>query len=216
MLFQLICLVQGLAFASAQSSGSRPLSKARELRQRLTFTSDQTRRNQLRHRRAQIFGVYNSQTDYSQIVGLSIIDFDKILSSDVAYEFGARERNIGLDRAEELWEDAANFQLDLAVEAEERWVAGDADYGRGDAEYPYIVCSKKPRKSALERKKQLVNIAVYGADDLEYEESKLFTSKFYHCGVVNISLQRHESPQEPFRLLILFFRPFYTISSLQR
>ena len=173
MLRVMISLAQVLVLVSANDDVPT-VSKARELRQRLTYTSDPTRRNQLRHRRAQLLGV-SSIPSYSQIFGLSIKEFDQILTSDVAYEFGARDADLGIDRALELWEDAANFQLDLAIEAEERWVAGDAEYGRGDAEYPYIICSKKPRKSALERKLQIVDIVVYGAEDEFYSVGNLFT-----------------------------------------
>ena len=177
-MFKLIFLAQFLATALASNrSAADRLSKARELRQRLTYTSDPTRGNQLR-RRAQILDVYTGNGfSFSQIFGLSITEFDQILSSDVADEFGARDEGLGINRAEELWEDSANYQLDLAIEAEERWVAGDVDYGRGDAEYPYIICSKKPRKSALQRKNQIVNIVIYGAEDQEYDEDKLFTSE---------------------------------------
>lgn len=176
----IICLALLLAIASANTkSAAARLSKARELRQRLAYTSDPARANQLRHRRAQILDVYTGNGfSFSQIFGLSITEFDQILSSDVADEFGARDTGLGIDRAEELWEDSANYQLDLAIEAEERWVSGDADYGRGDAEYPYIICSKKPRKSALQRKNQIVNIVIFGAEDEEYDEDKLFTSEY--------------------------------------
>ena len=173
MLRVMISLAQVLVLVSANDDVPT-VSKARELRQRLTYTSDPTRRNQLRHRRAQLLGV-SSIPSYSQIFGLSIKEFDQILTSDVAYEFGAHDADLGIDRALELWEDAANFQLDLAIEAEERWAAGDAEYGRGDAEYPYIICSKKPRKSALERKLQIVDIVVYGAEDEFYSVDDLFT-----------------------------------------
>ena len=179
--FMFLALLLPVVSASAgvdKRAATQRLSKARELRQRLTYTSDPTRTNQLRHRRAQILGVYTGNGfSFSQIFGLSITEFDRILSSDVAYEFGARDARLGIDRAEELWEDAANYQLDLAIEAEERWVAGDVDYGRGDAEYPYIICSKKPRKSALQRKNQIVDLVFYGADDREYNEDMLFTSE---------------------------------------
>ena len=189
-MFKLIFLAQFLVIASASNkSAADRLSKARELRQRLTYTSDPTRANQLLHRRAQILDVYTGNGfSFSQIFGLSITEFDQILSSDVADEFGARDEGLGIDRAEELWEDSANYQLDLAIEAEERWVAGDVDYGRGDAEYPYIICSKKPRKSALQRKGQIVNIVIYGADDREYDEDKLFTSKLGEKHVCAASL----------------------------
>ena len=182
MMLKVILLAQFLAIVSASvdKKAAGRLSKARELRQRLTYTSDPTRANQLRHRRAQILDVYTGNGfSFSQIFGLSITEFDQILSSDVADEFGARDEGLGIDRAEELWEDSANYQLDLAIEAEERWVAGDVDYGRGDAEYPYIICSKKPRKSALQRKGQIVNIVIYGAEDQEYNEDKL--SPIFRC-----------------------------------
>ena len=178
-MLKIICLAQLLAIVSAtKKSAADRLAKALELRQRLTYTSDPTRANQLRHRRAQIFDVYQGNGfSFSQIFGLSITEFDQILSSDVADEFGARDEGLGIDRAEELWEDSANYQLDLAIEAEERWVAGDVDYGRGDAEYPYIICSKKPRKSALQRKNLLVDFVIFGAEDKDYDADKLFTSE---------------------------------------
>ena len=98
---------QWLAIVSAtQKSAADRLARARQLRQRLTYTSDPTRANQLRHRRAQILDVYTGNGfSFSQIFGLSITEFDQILSSDVADEFGARDEGLGIDRAEELWED---------------------------------------------------------------------------------------------------------------
>jgi len=157
-----------LVVSATAATANTKLSKARRLRQKLTFTNPSRRRAQ-----DNSSGGGSSAAASASIFAIGLEEFQQILSTDLLEEYGVEE--LGVEKATELWENSANYQLDLAVEAEERYLDGDDAYGTEDAEYPYLICSRKPRKSALARLGQIVDIAVLGAEDESFNESKLFT-----------------------------------------
>lgn len=165
MMLRTIALVQLvlLLLVVSATAAAAEISKARRLRQKLTYTHPSRRRTQ---------GISSAA---ASIFAIGLEEFQQILSSDLLEEYGVNE--LGVERATELWEDSANYQLDLAVEAEERYLDGDDAYGAEDAEYPYLICSKKSRRSARQRLGQIVDIAVLSAEDARFDESKLYTSE---------------------------------------